>query len=545
LIAALAAAALVAAGGGAWAFIALRDVGGAASPEEAAELLLNDAVKLNSVKITSRLAPSERAIGESWRDLIQVFVDPSDNPNPEASKARQDLVGALTIELSGIKFASQPLATGVSRTALAEGSVRIDANVDQLTDAILDLTNEYGDSLVGGDAGSLLGFDPSSMTRSELRDSLDELLPIQKDISDLARSAEIDDLFVVTVEEGAKWYTSVTMTAAQYIYEASGPHAEPLGDVIPADQMKGADRPEDAASNLLAAIDAAAASSDLRELARALPLAESRLLAVYGPALSSDLAIGDVFNAFSITSLTTSEAGSGDGYSRQAIDTLGLEMNQGDQLSINRDGTSWDALYSSIDSGAKVKLSQPDRQTLDLSIGPDDASSFESTMSVSVKIPSKGVLEVEIWAEGEQYSFNYPDDCSGTGDRVTVNPVCGPDSGFDPSELGLDELSDLPDLRDLISLTALKESDEKWYISLLASPTAIVALGAVVVVSALSSFSTYGGGFADDFLGSDDYSDDWSDDSPWGDEFGDDWSEDFPWGDEFGDDWDDDQASQT
>jgi hypothetical protein len=439
--------------GGVWAVIALSKKGGAASPENAAEALFENLAAKDWNKLAGAVAPSER-------DLVSVAMDTAnglkaDNKQAkELAEATDALWDSITIEFSDLEFSTEDLVEGVVIATVDNGSVKVDADIEKMADAVADLL-DYAESL-----GTPLGDIP----RSAIEDQLDQILPIEKDIEDLAEAAGLDELYVVTVQEGGKWYASVSMTIAQYAFDASGGDRSDLGDPIPDGEMMGADKPEDALSNFAKAVEEALDSGEVRELAKALPLAESRLVAVYGAAAGSlDGFLGDL----PIGKITTSQHEMLGGHARLTIDLLEFTL-MGDDFELAREGDTW-----TLSAGAfELTLTQSDDGKTWTIEAEEDGQSAEAELS----IPEKGVIEgsssspdgADDWFEfdGECLEVGWTDPYTG---ETHVDSDCGEDAFIIGAGQAISEWTKLPDLKGIVAVTALKGAGDKWYISPIAS----------------------------------------------------------------------------
>jgi hypothetical protein len=538
LVAAITAVAVIIAGGGVWALMSLRGAGGAASPEEALEKLVDDAAALDWAKTASHVAPSERTLFTSWAEVAKDALG-EPKTDEDVTDALKSLVATLTVDVTDVTVSSKELVTDVQRTELTDGSLTIDGDPAKVAAAVMDLIDTAGGASSFTDLMSG-GYD-TDVSESEIRDQLDEALPMETTVKEMRESAGVDSLFVVTVKEDGKWFTSLSMTIAQYAYEAAGMDSADLGDPVPADQMMGADKPEDAIGRLVDAVDKAASSGDLRDLAKALPVAESRLLAVYGSALADQEAVKSALGAFKVTDAKTSVFKDHGTMATVTVDSLAVEAGSV-HAEFTRDGSEWtlEAGEDGGDDGISAVLGQPDRQTLDLEATIDELGD-QHTLGAHVTIPDKGQLRAELDADGQESGFEYDGECLRYWDTYSEDESCDRQIPEALAEAGLDQFGQLPDLKGLIALTAVKGSGGKWYISGLGSPLAGGALVGAVAAMASSGFGVVDDYYLEDgdYEYDDEYSDDWDED--WDeDEYFEDWDEEYSdsWDEEYFDDWD-------
>jgi hypothetical protein len=462
LVAVAVVVALVVAGGGAFALLKMKGGGGGAStPEDAAAALLNDTetlladiASLDLTKAASHIAPSERTLFEAVAEASTKAGQ--DNAQSEEVKAALAAAqSAVTITFEDLEFSTEPLVDGVERTALTGGTVNLDADVEKLAGAIMDIYDSQPSLAVMAD---------ESISQSDLEDQLDSFFPVSKAADDLAELAGLDELFLVTVQEEDQWFVSLSMTMAQYAYEEAGYDIDDLGDLIPESEMRGASSADEALGNFVDALDEAASSGDIRELAKALPTAESRVFAVYGPALTDENpyfleGLGGALE--DLTGSKTSEIG---GHARITLDGFTVPG----VAEFKRDGDTWTLSIESYGETIEITLSQEVGKTWSLDF---EQRGEYSDMSVtgSISIPSKGVIEGEFSGDGMSADFGYEGGCFSYDVMGESDEVCGDELGVDLSATGLDDWDKLPDLKNILALSAVKGAGGQWYISPTAS----------------------------------------------------------------------------
>jgi hypothetical protein len=453
--------------GGVWAVVALSKKGGASSPEDAAQAVFTSLAAKDFDKLTATIAPSERNLAVVAMDVANGLQDSTDLAE-EWSATTDKLWQSLSIEFTDLEFSTDDLAEGVVAATVEKGSVTIDANIEEMADAVADLY-DYGQS-----AGAY-AYGMGDVSKSDIEDELDALFPISKDIDDLAKAAGLDELYIVTVQEGGDWYASVSMTIAQYAFDSLGGDRSDLGDPIPENEMMGADKPEDAMANFVKAYEAAADSGDLRELAKALPVAESRLLAVYGPVID-ELGGSLTEDAISFGDVSLSENSVIGGHSRLTIDLLELDL-MGDDFEIAREGDTWTII---IDYAELTISQEDDGATWRLEVEEDGEAVGEAELS----IPQKGTLEGSFTSnDGGDGWFEFDGECIEVGwtefytGQEETEKTCGDDLGLtNLSSLPLAEWTKLPDLKGILALSAVQGAGGKWYISPTASLMDLVSV---------------------------------------------------------------------
>lgn len=275
------AAVLVVAGGGAWWFFASR-LGGASSPEAAAEKLIAGASAFDPLSMYGSLAPSEVSL---LRDPLERLANATSTADDVETVDAQEFLASLRSELKitsrDLAFESEELAEGVARVTWTGGEISIDGDERAVADVLIDA---YEPTLRSSLESSL---DPSEIDAAiaDARESITSGM-------DLPHTIRANDagspLAVVTVDEGG-WFISPALSFADAAYRSSDAAEDPafaLGDEIV--EAATFDSPEAAATGL---IDAAL-SGDVDDLAAALPLAERRLLSIYGTPIAESAGYG-------------------------------------------------------------------------------------------------------------------------------------------------------------------------------------------------------------------------------------------------------------
>ncbi|MDR2378550.1 MAG: hypothetical protein LBD70_03880 [Bifidobacteriaceae bacterium] len=447
-------AALAVAGGAAWALLGLRGAGGAASPEDAAEAMLRDFAALDYAKVIAHVAPSERSLLDPLIEAGQQSAKDSDQAK-QAQELIERFQDSVTVEFKDLEFASQSIAEGVDRTALAGGTITLDADTAKLASAIMD-SHDLGADTLGGLFSQYSGLGP--ITESEVRSQLESIFPVSKGIDDLVAESGLSDLFLVTVKEDGKWFTSASMTMAQYAYESAGLDNAALGDPIPEGEMRGASNPEAALANLVAAVAATGESGDPRELAKALPVAESRLLAVYGPALTSGVGGALAWPAIEATGSQHSEIS---GHTRITLDSLTIASI----FDMSRSNDEW--TFNIAADGVEIiaTLTQEGDWLWRLSVESGGAQS----LFASLQVKAKGEFLAALGAEGVEGSIEYANGCATVTSAGSSRQICGADLGLDLADWPINDLEKLPDLMGVLGVSAVKGAGGDWYISPLAS----------------------------------------------------------------------------
>ncbi|MDR1798581.1 MAG: hypothetical protein LBR19_01640 [Bifidobacteriaceae bacterium] len=472
---------LALAGGGYFAVKALTGAqGGAATPEESASQFLQAVASLDFTEAVTHIAPSERNLISDWFTLWGKDAEDVE-PDEALQDAWDDIKDAVTIELTDLEFTSDEVAEGISRTVLDHGTIKLDADSDKLAAAMIDLVDVLDDTLDSlPQVSEQMDFEAiSNMDEDDLADELDSFFPVSKDIEDLVDMSDLDELFFMNVEEDGKWYASVSMTVAEYAFEAYGYDTGDLSDPIPDSERPKFDSPEAAAAGLVEAWNSMADSGDIRELAAVLPDAESRLLAVYGPALIDEDDLAEIASLVFLDGFAGSVAKQEGSSAVVLIDNLDvdLDIDGGVSFNLSHAGTTTSVAGDYGDSSLTVTLDFPDDYTWDLAMSFDEAFSVFD-LTASLKVTDTGVLEGELNFANEgsdgtttgSASAQYADGCisyeaESDGDSIS-GEVCGSDIGLnDSAQQDLDATDKLTDPAEAFSLRAFQGANGSWYIS--------------------------------------------------------------------------------
>lgn len=271
-------------GGGITAAVVLPRVLPSASPEGAVDKLLNGAIGLDPLSLAGSLAPSEiSALTSSLEKLQGIEIDDDDELSAHDSIER--LRAALTVTLDELEYETDDIADGVERVSIVDGTIEIDGDEDEVIDAYLDLARlQYALSdMSERDIERQLDY-----TREGLEDSID--LPFEIDFRDYERDMGYP-FSLVAVNEGTGWYVSPLLSYADVFYLSAERtdylDVGRLGTRIP-EPIVAEDAAHAVENTMLAALDTSAGKSYWEDLAATLPLAERRLVAIYGPAFGGN-----------------------------------------------------------------------------------------------------------------------------------------------------------------------------------------------------------------------------------------------------------------
>jgi hypothetical protein len=473
--------------GGGTALALLRGSGprGAADPESAATQFFDALGSKNVPNILGMLSPSEV-------DLITLGIETADLPTPSASpdaamvEAYKGLWNGVTFETTNLAVAPVAIANGVERVELTDGSLSLDIDPDAIQDVLVALSGSQASSSIlgsmGGFAGeSLMGPD----TIDEMASELAAQLPLTTTAADMADQLGFTP-FVVAVEENGKWFMSPTMTFAEYAFMAAEQDNPGLtrGNTLSEAERLTFGSPEEAAQGLSDAVSATIATGDLRELAKALTEAESRILAVYGPAITGESA-GPL--PLQINDLRFSAVEQKGDWARMGLEAFDLSTEDGETVRVTREPPDRyvAAIEPSYDEGnrltASLEATGTERWLIDF-----DAAFYGGATAGSIQIsmdPERLAVDVTMSNDGEPSTdmhFTVDDQCLDIEDRIDSwnnGKICASDFGmsqlFETIGQVRDALPGLPRPERLLAVTAVNV-DGSWKVSLVDSVADLV-----------------------------------------------------------------------
>lgn len=276
VLAAVLVVALLVTGGIVWWALASK-LGGSGSPEAAATKLIDGAASFDPLTLYGSLAPSEiSGFTASTERLMEIEISPDQEESLRQTVDR--LKNAVSIEVEGIQTETEEIVEGVERVFYIDGTITLDGDEDEVVDALMEFYALSGD-LTGSSSR-----DYRDYLEEGLRDEID--LPYVIDFAELERDLD-GPLAVVAVHENGGWYVSPMLSIADAWYRdmEKYDYVGDLGSRIVEGEPSGS--PEEAGSALADAV----VSGDFEDIAARLPLAERRLLSIYGPPLFEEMDI--------------------------------------------------------------------------------------------------------------------------------------------------------------------------------------------------------------------------------------------------------------
>lgn len=262
--------------GGAFAANALwfSKVGGAETPEAAVTQMIDAAVAKDLVGIYGVTSPAEFDTMTTGLDLFTDQMEDSELDIDAITDLYEEYVDAFTMDLDGLEVEVEEIEDGLAKVRIVAGELTLDADPDALGDA----TVSAMELLTTGPFAELMDMTGETVpTEAELRDEIAtvvaEAFPVDLTADDL------EDPFLMVVQEGGSWYVSPTLTLLEYGAIAEGVER----GTLPADDSAGQyDSPEAAADGLVAGVTEYIANGDEGSFLNALPLADRRALSLYG-----------------------------------------------------------------------------------------------------------------------------------------------------------------------------------------------------------------------------------------------------------------------
>ncbi|OCG74785.1 hypothetical protein [Microbacterium sediminis] len=288
LIGAIAAGTVIVLGGGgaiAWSLFAPR---GAATPTGAVEKLVDVVTGDNLLGALSLIAPSEAevfsGIAESAAGIRFGDIAYDDY--------LADAYAAISIDAEDLVYDETTIAEGVARVGIVDGSPTIDADVEALADVLEAFARAHAETFA-----EYSGMDPDQIEaelergRADLVAGIDDAFPVSIDFADEVDADGITPAQALVVDEGG-WYLSPLLTLADggLTGFAGAQRDDVIGDAV-IDAVPSASA-EAALDDAIAGFNAWQSTGEMEPFVERLPLAERRLLSLYGRGLSLDLPSG-------------------------------------------------------------------------------------------------------------------------------------------------------------------------------------------------------------------------------------------------------------
>jgi hypothetical protein len=176
---------------------------GAGSPDEAVEQFAAAVSDEDVVGAITMLPPSEvGSAHELYEPLVQLLVK-------NGELAGDNPLAGVDIEITDLDLETQSLADGVGKVYLRGGKVTVDVDADSVDAAQRDGVESTHEEFDLADAQ-----DAIDQANDELGSVSDEF--------GFGANGHISGPFLMTIEEGGRWYVSPSYTLAEYAREALG-----------------------------------------------------------------------------------------------------------------------------------------------------------------------------------------------------------------------------------------------------------------------------------------------------------------------------------
>ncbi|MBO0896165.1 zinc ribbon domain-containing protein [Arthrobacter sunyaminii] len=301
---------LVAVGVGAFLFIQNMIRGGAGSPEQVAEKLIESIETKDGIGLVTMVAPAEREaldkFQEGFMDKVEEF-----GIFEAANKVGEDSVED--------EFDDEINLDGISVTF-----ENVEPTVTEVDDQLAVLNFSSGTVRLQIDPEQTTGAVRSGLEASGEMEPVDETA----DLADL--DIEGEGLRVAAVKDGGRWYVSPMYSGLELVLQLTGNERGSLPE--PTD---GADSPAEAAQALVGAVPGILDSGKFTDLGKYLMSYEGNAVHYYGGALDEAMD-GGIDSGLEITANTFKDAEKDGDRGRALVEELKMEAD-GDALSLTAD----------------------------------------------------------------------------------------------------------------------------------------------------------------------------------------------------------------
>ncbi|MDQ0710286.1 hypothetical protein QFZ52_002938 [Arthrobacter woluwensis] len=270
-------------GVGLWALV--RGPGGGATPTAAVTNVIDGIGSHDLLKLTSIMAPSE---AKFINQVTQEAAKLKPSGGLDTLKRSQDAFQSLNVKENSLTFSEEKIADGVTFVEITSGRLVIDGDAEKIAE-LQSTASEAG----ARDRAKATGADEEEIKRELERqkekslEQLKRMLPLTIDVDSLHRQLGPATQFgLVTVKEG-DWYISPMMSGAELGRQMLGRHGSKADRGSRVVDAKRFDTPEAAAKGMFDGLAATLTSgaADPTPFAETLPLAERRLVSIYGGSL--------------------------------------------------------------------------------------------------------------------------------------------------------------------------------------------------------------------------------------------------------------------
>ena len=284
---------LLAAGGAAAWVLVFSKLGGTSTPEAAVTQLVEGAASRDPIAMYGVLSPAELALVPNLRD-IALSSYPEGVP-PRMSSALGELWRSFDVDIDGLEVEVEEIADDVAKVYFRQGTISVDFAPIGMTQLALALRYDVTDPFVA-DPPYFTKYDADSRAQLWWRDHEELLETFDRPRSERTWGASElrfwseneradSDAFLMAVREGGSWYVSPLLTVAEYGFAASD-HRR--GSIPAESELATYDSPE-AVGAAIPEVWESLQRGDTGPLQSMLPLAERRLVALYGTDLARQI----------------------------------------------------------------------------------------------------------------------------------------------------------------------------------------------------------------------------------------------------------------
>ncbi len=261
----------------------------AASPEEAVTKMIEGVAAKDGLSIYGSLSPAEF---DSIKKYMDSTSDALEDTDLSAWGDRFDeIVEELDVSLEGLEVRVDPIEDGLAKVFITDGKMTVDADSTKMSQLLADL----GEEITSTEPFAELSVEPYDKEQvfEDFKKDLDEELPYTVSSSDLTTS-DGSEAFMMAVEEDGGWFVSPYLTIAEYTsLEFDGFTRGSLPDPSAVQEF---DSPEAAAQGMTDALVGFTETGGIDQLVNAMPLAERRVLALYGSDVPDIVGAGEPFS---------------------------------------------------------------------------------------------------------------------------------------------------------------------------------------------------------------------------------------------------------
>ena len=299
---------LVVAGVGAFLFIQNIIRGGAGSPEQVAEKLMESVEGKDAVGLATMVAPAERdslnRLREGLTEKVEEFgiLEAANKVGEDAADVNDEInFDGITVTFENVEPDITEVDDQLAVLAFDSGSVRLQVDPEQTTGAVR-----------------------SALEAADEMEKIDETT----ELSELGIDG--DPLLMAAVKDNGRWYLSPLYTGLELITQSTGNERGTLPE-----GTDGSGSPAEAVQSLIGAVPGIVQSGKFTDVGNYLVSYEGNAVHYYGGALNDALEGGSDVD-LQVTENTFKEADKDGNRARATVETLEVEV-EGDKLRVTSD----------------------------------------------------------------------------------------------------------------------------------------------------------------------------------------------------------------